>query len=68
VIKLKPRYFYLRAGGAFYKGLVPEVKDPYMSIEFPQIRPTNTSENQDGPIAAPALPAAPGIVAAGTGG
>ncbi len=40
VIKLKPRYFYLRTGGSFYKGKVAEVKTPQMRIKFPTINPT----------------------------
>lgn len=46
VVKLKPRYFYLRAGGTFYKGLVPEVKQPRMRIQFPTINPADTSGSE----------------------
>lgn len=37
IFKLKPRYFYLRAGGDFYKGIIPVVPDPIMKIKFPNI-------------------------------
>lgn len=48
VIKLKPRYFYLRTGGIFYKGHVPEVKSPTMRIKFPVIKTANIQETQEG--------------------
>lgn len=37
IVKLRPRYFYLRASGNFYKGMVPNVKLPHMRIEYPKI-------------------------------
>ncbi len=38
IIKLKPRYFYLRNEGHFYKGIVPEVPLPWLNIQFPSVR------------------------------
>ncbi len=37
---LKPRYFYMRTGGIFYKGAVAKVKPPRMRIQFPRIDST----------------------------
>jgi type IV secretory pathway TraG/TraD family ATPase VirD4 len=46
-VKLKPRYFFMRSGGKFYKGIVPMVKDPYMRVEFPLINTSGPTENHD---------------------
>lgn len=54
VVKLKPRYFYLRTGGIYYKGVVPEVKPPRMRIKFPEINPAGDADirnNQGAPKA-----------------
>lgn len=47
VVKLKPRYFFMRSGGKFYKGIVPIVKDPYMRVEFPLVNTSAMAENHD---------------------
>jgi hypothetical protein len=39
VVGLKPRYFFLRTGGTFYKGIVPLVEKPTIRIKFPRINP-----------------------------
>jgi type IV secretory pathway TraG/TraD family ATPase VirD4 len=38
VMRLKPRWFYLKSSGNMYKGFVPDVSEPYVQIEFPKIR------------------------------
>jgi len=38
VIKLKPRYFYMRHEGEFYKGRVPFIKPTKIKILFPDLR------------------------------
>lgn len=36
VVRLKPRYYYLRASGRLYKGKFPDVSDPCVKIQFPE--------------------------------
>jgi hypothetical protein len=38
VMRLKPRWFYLKSSGNMYKGFVPDVPEPYVQVEFPKIR------------------------------
>lgn len=38
VKKLKPRYFYLRYEGNFYKGITPDVLDPWIRVRLPDVR------------------------------
>ena len=49
VVKLKPRYFYLRSGGIYYKGVVPEVRSPRMRIKFPNINPAGDADTKNNP-------------------
>ncbi len=37
-LQLKKRWFYLRTQGKTYKGIVPDVPDPYVNIKFPEIK------------------------------
>ena len=57
VLKLKKQYFYLRSGGHFYKGRVPDVPDPYMRIKFPKISTAGMAdENNEQNVGAIPLP------------
>lgn len=38
VVRLKPRYFYMRHDGEFYKGRVPIVREPFIKTLFPDLR------------------------------
>jgi hypothetical protein len=38
VKKLKPRYYYLRYEGEFYKGIVPFMSEPFIKIQLPDVR------------------------------
>jgi len=37
VLALKPKWFYMRKEGNMYKGVVGDVPDPRIRVEFPKI-------------------------------
>ena len=42
VVRLRPRYYYLRASGRLYKGKFPEISDPLVKVQFPETLSCNS--------------------------
>jgi len=47
VLRLKPRFFYLRVAGEYYSGRVPEVADPLIKLSYPKVSQAGNAVQTD---------------------